>query len=91
MEEWQIKVERRVDDSDLENERNTVCKRSKTIYLRSRRTRERGRECERGKIGKREGREKIGNRGGREKIGERGERGRIEWQGVGGRDRNVCI
>ena len=82
MEEWQIKVERRVDVSDWENERNTVCKRSKTIYLRSRRTRERGRKCERGK---------IGNRGGREKIGERGERGRIEWQGVGGRDRNVCI
>ena len=73
MEEWQIKVERRVDVSDWE--RNTVCKRSKTIYLRSRRTRERGRKCERGK---------IGNRGGREKIGERGERGRIEWQGVWG-------
>ena len=82
VEEWQIKVERRVDVSDWE--RNTVCKRSKTIYLRSRRTRERGRKCERGKIGKREGREKIGNRGGREKIGERGERGRIEWQGVWG-------
>ena len=85
MEEWQIKqskVQRRVDVSDWENERNTVCKKSKTIYLRSRRTRERGREC---------GREKIGKRGGREKIGERGERGRIEWQGVGGRDRNVCI
>ena len=75
MEEWQIKVERRVDVSDWENERNTVCKGSKTIYLRSRRTRERGRKCERGK---------IGNRGGREKIGERGERGRIEWQGVWG-------
>ena len=87
MEEWQIKqskVQRRVDVSDWENERNTVCKKSKTIYLRSRRTRERGRECGRGKIGNRGGREKIGNRGGREKIGERGERGRIEWEGVWG-------
>ena len=91
MEEWQIKVERRVDVSDWENERNTVCKRSKIIYLRSRRSRERGRECGRELIGNRGGGEKIGNRGGREKIGERGERGRIEWQGVGGRDRNVCI